>query len=40
MTYEKSQDALSKLTPQQYHVTQESGTERAFTGEYDPTFSK
>ena len=29
MTYEKSQDALSKLTPQQYHVTQESGTERA-----------
>jgi peptide-methionine (R)-S-oxide reductase len=35
MTYEKSQDALSKLTPQQYHVTQESGTERPFTGEYD-----
>ena len=38
MTYEKSQDALSKLTPQQYHVTQESGTERAFTGEYDKHF--
>lgn len=38
MTYEKSQDALSKLTPEQYRVTQESGTERAFTGEYDKHF--
>lgn len=30
-----SHDALRKrLTPEQYHVTQEDGTERAFTGRY------
>jgi peptide-methionine (R)-S-oxide reductase len=27
-------DLRSRLTPEQYHVTQEKGTERAFTGEY------
>lgn len=27
-------DLKSRLTPQQFHVTQEAGTEQAFTGEY------
>ena len=31
---EKFKDQIAKLTPVQRHVTQESGTERAFTGEY------
>ena len=32
--YRKTQDAVSALTPEQYRVTQESGTERPGTGEY------
>ena len=32
--YRKSRDAVSKLSPEQYRVTQQSGTERAGTGEY------
>lgn len=39
MTYAKTQAAVEKLTPEQYRVTQQSGTERAFTGEYDHHFA-
>lgn len=38
MSFDKSQDAIDRLTPEQYRVTQENGTERAFTGEYDKHF--
>ena len=34
MTYSKNPEAIARLTPEQYRVTQESGTERAFTGEF------
>ncbi|MCI2395168.1 peptide-methionine (R)-S-oxide reductase MsrB [Aliiroseovarius sediminis] len=33
-TYEKSKDAIGNLSPEQYRVTQENGTERPGTGEY------
>ena len=38
MSYRKSDEAVAKLTPEQFRVTQQNGTERAFTGEYDDHF--
>jgi peptide-methionine (R)-S-oxide reductase len=32
--YNKNPTAVGALSPEQYHVTQKNGTERAFTGEY------
>ncbi|MDB5478072.1 MAG: msrB [Alphaproteobacteria bacterium] len=32
--YQKDPRIIAALTPEQYHVTQESGTERPFTGGY------
>ncbi len=34
MKYQKSAAAIAKLSPEQYRVTQENGTERPGTGEY------
>jgi len=34
-TYNKNPDVIANLTPEQHRVTQENGTERPFTGEYN-----
>ena len=36
--YAKTAEALARLTPEQRRVTQENGTERPFSGEYDHHF--
>lgn len=38
MGYAKTEEAVARLTPEQRRVTQESGTERPFSGEYDKHF--
>ena len=38
MTYSKSDEAIARLTDEQKFVTQQSGTERPFTGEYNAHF--
>ncbi len=38
MQYQKTQEAIQQLSGEQYRVTQENGTERPFTGEYDEHF--
>jgi len=35
MKFEKSQSAIERLTPEQRRITQQDGTERPFTGEYN-----
>ena len=34
MTYAKTAEALARLTPEEYRVTQENGTERPWSGKY------
>ena len=38
MTYRRSEDAIARLTPEQYRVTQTAGTEPPFSGELNDHF--
>lgn len=38
MPYSKTKDALDRLTPEQFRVTQQNGTERPYTNEFDEHF--
>lgn len=38
MAYKKKREVLSQLSPEQFRVTQNSGTERPFTGKYNDHF--
>ncbi|WP_424930210.1 peptide-methionine (R)-S-oxide reductase MsrB [Amaricoccus tamworthensis] len=38
MKYTKSEEAIARLSREQYRVTQQNGTERPYTGEYDEHF--
>jgi len=35
MTYAKTDEAIDRLTPEQFRVTQQNGTERPWTGEFN-----
>lgn len=38
MTYSKTPEALARLTPEQFRVTQHNGTERPYSNEFDEHF--
>ncbi|XP_055639028.1 methionine-R-sulfoxide reductase B1 isoform X2 [Toxorhynchites rutilus septentrionalis] len=40
MSVDKKAEMLAKLTPLQYRITQEAGTERPFTGKYNKFYEK